>query len=77
MEVALVTVGDEVLAGDTVNTNANWLATELGDRGALVARILTVPDDRAVIADVVREYAAAFVRDHIEVATGPGDDGGE
>jgi molybdenum cofactor synthesis domain-containing protein len=60
MEVAIVTVGDEVLAGDTVNTNANWLATELVDRGALVTRILTVPDDRAVIADVVREYAAAF-----------------
>ena len=60
MEVVIVTVGDEVLAGDTVNTNANWLAAELADRGALVARILTVPDDRAVIADAVREYADAF-----------------
>jgi molybdenum cofactor synthesis domain-containing protein len=60
MEVALVTVGDEVLAGDTVNTNANWLAGELADRGALVSRILTVPDDRAVIADAVREYADTF-----------------
>ncbi|WP_323675690.1 competence/damage-inducible protein A [Halorubellus sp. PRR65] len=60
MEVAIVTVGDEVLAGDTVNTNANWLAGELAARGALVARILTVPDDRAVIADAVREYADAF-----------------
>jgi len=60
MEVAIVTVGDEVLAGDTVNTNANWLAGELADRGATVARVLTVPDDRAVIADAVREFAAAF-----------------
>jgi molybdenum cofactor synthesis domain-containing protein len=60
MEVAIVTVGDEVLAGDTVNTNANWLAGEFADSGALVARILTLPDDRAVIADAVREYADAF-----------------
>jgi nicotinamide-nucleotide amidase len=60
MEVALITVGDELLSGDTVNTNANWLAGELSDRGVTVARILSVPDDRAVIADRVREYAEAF-----------------
>jgi len=40
MEVALITVGDELLAGDTVNTNANWLAAELSDRGVAVKRIL-------------------------------------
>jgi len=55
-----VTVGDEVLAGDTVNTNANWLAGELDDRGATVVRVLTVPDDRAVVADAVGEFVAAF-----------------
>jgi len=60
MEVALITVGDELLSGDTVNTNANWLAGELSDRGVAVARVLSVPDDRAAIAEHVREYAAAF-----------------
>ena len=60
MEVALITVGDELLSGDTVNTNANWLATELSERGVAVARILSIPDDRAEIADRVREYAAEF-----------------
>ncbi len=60
MEVALITVGDELLSGDTVNTNANWLAGELSDRGVAVTRILSVPDDRAVIAEHAREYAAAF-----------------
>jgi molybdenum cofactor synthesis domain-containing protein len=60
MEVALITVGDELLSGDTVNTNANWLADELSARGVTVPRILSVPDDRAVIADHVREYAATF-----------------
>ena len=60
MEVALITVGDELLSGDTVNTNANWLAGRLSDRGVAVGQILSLPDDRAAIADHVREYAAAF-----------------
>jgi molybdenum cofactor synthesis domain-containing protein len=60
MEVALITVGDELLSGDTVNTNANWLAAELSERGVAVSRILSIPDDGAQIADRVREYAADF-----------------
>ncbi|WP_248897091.1 competence/damage-inducible protein A [Haloplanus halobius] len=60
MEVVILTVGDEVLAGDTTNTNATWLAKQVTDRGATVARILTVPDDCAVIERVVREWSAAF-----------------
>ncbi len=60
MDAALVTVGDELLAGDTVNTNATWLAGQLADRGVSVRRVLTVPDDEAVIADAVREYSDTF-----------------
>jgi molybdenum cofactor synthesis domain-containing protein len=60
MDVALITVGDELLSGDTVNTNANWLAGELSDRGVAVPRILSVADDREAIAEHAREYAATF-----------------
>ncbi|MFC4447959.1 competence/damage-inducible protein A [Halorussus aquaticus] len=60
MEIAVLSVGDEILAGDTVNTNASWLADRIDERGGSVRRILTVPDDRGVIADTVREWAAAF-----------------
>jgi molybdenum cofactor synthesis domain-containing protein len=60
MDVALVTVGDELLAGDTENTNATWLCRRLTDRGVTVTRVLTIPDDRAVIADAVREFSQAF-----------------
>jgi len=60
MEVALITVGDELLSGDTVNTNANWLADELAERGVAVERILSLPDDRKTIAEHVRRYADAF-----------------
>jgi molybdenum cofactor synthesis domain-containing protein len=61
MEVALVTVGEELLAGDVTDTNATWLAGRLADRGVTVRRIVTLPDDRAVIAEHVREYSEAFV----------------
>ena len=60
MDVAIVTVGDEILAGDTRNTNAERLARRLNERGATVARILTIPDDPALISDVVADWAAEF-----------------
>jgi molybdenum cofactor synthesis domain-containing protein len=60
MEVALVTVGEELLAGDTANTNGTWLAGQLTDRGVSVRRILVVPDDRETIAARVREYSEEF-----------------
>ncbi|AQL43837.1 competence/damage-inducible protein A [Halorientalis sp. IM1011] len=60
MRVALVTVGDELLAGDTVNTNAAWLGERLTDRGATVERVTVVPDRIADIARVVNEYRAEY-----------------
>ena len=60
MDVALLTVGDELLSGDTENTNATWLARQLSDAGATVTRILTVPDDEAVIADAVARFHDAY-----------------
>ncbi|ARS91370.1 competence/damage-inducible protein A [Natrarchaeobaculum aegyptiacum] len=60
MEVAICTVGDEVLAGDTTNTNAAWLAAEITDRGSSVVRILTIPDDRELITETVIQWATAF-----------------
>ncbi|QLG62796.1 competence/damage-inducible protein A [Halorarum salinum] len=60
MQVAILTVGDELLAGETENTNASWLARQLAERGASVARILVVPDDADTIATYVREWAAEF-----------------
>ncbi|ELY44399.1 competence/damage-inducible protein A [Natronorubrum sulfidifaciens] len=56
MEVAILTVGDEVLAGDIANTNAQWLAARLTDSGATVDRILTIPDDRDRIAATIGEW---------------------
>ena len=60
MQAAILTVGEELLAGDTENTNGTWLAGQLTDRGVMVARILAVPDEDSVIADAVSRYNDAF-----------------
>ncbi|PSQ44257.1 competence/damage-inducible protein A [Halobacteriales archaeon SW_5_68_122] len=60
MQAAILTVGDELLAGDTENTNGTWLARQLTDRGVTVARMLAVPDEESVIADAVGRYNDAF-----------------
>lgn len=60
MEVAVLTVGDEVLAGDTANTNAAWIASQLTERGVTVARILTIPDDRELIESTIESWRVRF-----------------
>jgi molybdenum cofactor synthesis domain-containing protein len=58
MRVAVVTVGDEILAGEITDTNSQWLCARLAERGVDVERITTVPDRVADIARVVNEYRA-------------------
>ena len=53
MKAVIICVGDEILTGDTVNTNAAWLAKKLNDRGVYVRRIVTIPDDIDEIADTI------------------------
>ena len=45
----LLTIGDELLYGQVVNTNAAWMGTELGLRGVRVVQITSVSDDADAI----------------------------
>lgn len=60
MRAAVITVGDELLAGDTVNTNAAWLGRQLTDRGVRVERMTVVPDRVGDIARAVNEARAEY-----------------
>mgnify|MGYP000044194044 CR=1 FL=1 len=60
MRVALVTVGDEILSGDTVNSNAAWLGRQLSERGVDIERVTVIPDRVSDIARVVNEYHAEY-----------------
>ncbi|MFW6384653.1 MAG: competence/damage-inducible protein A [Halodesulfurarchaeum sp.] len=70
MDVAIVTVGDELLSGETENTNASWLARTITEQGGTVERILAVGDDRETIARYVEIWAETF--DAVVVSGGLG-----
>ncbi len=55
MRVEIVTIGDELLLGYTMDTNAAHLARELATIGIDVGRRATVGDDASAIADAVRD----------------------
>jgi nicotinamide-nucleotide amidase len=65
--VELVTIGDELLLGFTIDTNGAFLARKLAERGIAVARRTAVADDFGAIAAAVRE---ALERTRIVVTTG-------
>ncbi len=45
MNAAIMTVGDEILIGQIVDTNSAWLGQKLTDLGISVVRALSVVDD--------------------------------
>src|SRR5512141_1386031 len=72
--VEILTIGDEILLGQIVNTNASWLAARLHALG-YSTRWMTTCSDRH--EDIVRALRAAAERADIVVVTGglgPTDD---
>jgi nicotinamide-nucleotide amidase len=53
-----VTIGNELVSGDTVNTNGSWLAARLEELGLEVLLIAALPDEEERIAAFVRVQAA-------------------
>ncbi len=54
-QVELICIGNELLIGKTLNTNANWLAKRITSLGLSVRRITVVGDDIDEIASAVKE----------------------
>jgi nicotinamide-nucleotide amidase len=52
--IALVSIGNEVLSGDTLNTNARWIAQQCTALGALVVEQRTIADDIPTIVETLR-----------------------
>ena len=67
MRSIIISIGDEVLIGQVVNTNAAWLGKELLAIGIPAARIVTVPDSEK---DILKEFKTAFKDFDVIVVTG-------
>ena len=65
--VELLSIGAELLLGETVDTNAAFLGRELATIGLPLRTVRVLPDDRAVIRDA---FADALGRSSLVLATG-------
>lgn len=54
MEIEIVVIGNEILLGETVDTNSAHVGERLREIGVRVSRITTVGDDRESIVDAIR-----------------------
>jgi molybdenum cofactor synthesis domain-containing protein len=70
MIAALLTIGNELVAGDVPNTNASWLAKRLEALGVRVVLSASIPDELERIVDFIRREAP--LADHLIVTGGLG-----
>jgi nicotinamide-nucleotide amidase len=55
MKAEIITIGDEILIGQVVDTNSAWMAQQLNLAGIEVFQITSVHDDRIHILDALKE----------------------
>jgi len=63
----IISIGDELLIGQVINTNASWIAEQLNLIGIKVVEILTIEDDSASIKDAI---SMAIAQNQIVISTG-------
>jgi nicotinamide-nucleotide amidase len=67
MTFEIINIGDEVLSGQTLNTNAFYLSQELERAGFLVCRHVTLPDNPHLLKRGLQE---ALARNNYVITTG-------
>lgn len=67
MRAELLSIGDELLIGQTINTNASWLGQECSRLGIRVVQVTTISDDKQLIKNAIDQ---AFERADLILVTG-------
>ena len=67
---SIIIIGNEILSGRTQDTNSNYLAKMLVERGISLEEIRVIPDDHRIIEDVV--YKEASAKDYVFTSGGIG-----
>lgn len=55
MKVEIITIGDEILIGQIVDTNSAWISKELNKAGFEVERITSIHDDEKQITETITQ----------------------
>lgn len=58
MKAEIITIGDEILIGQIVDTNSQWIGQELNKIGVSVYQITSIQDDRQHILNALKEAEA-------------------
>ena len=67
MRAEIISIGDELLIGQTINTNASWIGQECSKMGIRVVRVTTISDDDS---EIVSAVDAAFNHANVIFVTG-------
>ncbi len=67
MNAVIITIGDEILIGQVVNTNASYLSTQLFSIGIPVERVVTIAD---TTDDILNEFKNSLKAFNIVIVTG-------
>lgn len=67
MNCEIITIGDELLIGQVIDTNSAWMATRLNEAGIRVKQMTSVSDDPE---HITKELKAALNRSAIVLITG-------
>lgn len=74
MTAIIISIGDELLVGQVVNTNASWLGDQLTRLGCRVLRINAIGDERGLIRREMESAAAAADLVFVSGGLGPTHD---
>lgn len=67
MKIEIITIGDEILIGQIIDTNSGWMAAELTKQGFEIMAITTVGDNAA---NILQALNTALSRANIVLLTG-------
>jgi len=67
MNAYLISIGDELLIGQTINTNASFIADKLSDINVNVTKISTIGD---IESSVLAEFECGLEQSDIVIVTG-------
>ena len=67
MIAEIISIGDELLVGQVLNTNATWMAQQLHEIGIPVRQVSAIADDEE---DIEKAFNLAFTRSDVILVTG-------
>lgn len=70
MKAIIITIGDELLIGQTIDTNSAWIAQQLNNRGIDVIKRIAIADDKTAIIQSLDEAVGRY--DYIFITGGLG-----